>query len=90
MTPRIVILLCGICVFVFSCRSDKIKKEAETKTGEFFLMLKNEDEKGLARLYAGFSKFVQYYKSDSGSKHTTWGMFDSMITAPIFVSEERG
>jgi len=23
-------------------------------------------------------------------KHTTWSMFDSIITAPIFVSEERG
>jgi hypothetical protein len=54
-----------ICIASFSCRSDKIKQEAESKTREFFLTLKNEDEKGLARLYPGFSKIERYYKSDS-------------------------
>jgi hypothetical protein len=66
MNPRIVISLCGICLFALSCRPDKAKKEAESKTREFFLTLKNEDGKGLARLYPGFSKLEQYYKSDSG------------------------
>src|SRR5580698_5811688 len=44
----------------------KAKKDAESKTRDFFLTLKSEDEKGLARLYPGFSKLEQYYKSDSG------------------------
>jgi hypothetical protein len=66
MSPRVVILLCAICVFAFSCQPDKLKKEAESKTKEFFLTLKNEDERGLARLYPGFNKLEQYYKSDSG------------------------
>jgi hypothetical protein len=41
-------------------------KEAEATTREFFFSLKNEDENGLVRLYRDFSKFEQYYKSDSG------------------------
>jgi hypothetical protein len=66
MRAKSVILSGVICLAAFSCRSDKVKKEADAKTREFFLTLKNEDEKGLARLYPGFSKFEQYYKSDSG------------------------
>src|ERR1700748_2809995 len=69
MTPRVII--CGICIFVFSCKSDKMKKEAESKTNEFFSDLKTDNEKGLARLYPGFSKFEQYYKSDSGKVIST-------------------
>jgi hypothetical protein len=66
MSPKTVICLCGICLFTLACRSDKAKKDAESKTRGFFLTLKSEDEKGLARLYPGFSKLEQYYKSDSG------------------------
>jgi hypothetical protein len=82
MNPKIVILLCGICVFAFSCRSDKIKKEAESKTSEFFFTLKNEDEKELAQLYPGFSKFEQYYKSDSGTIVSTIGA-NGIITVTV-------
>jgi len=66
MKPRVIIILCGIYISGFSCQSNKLKKEAESKTREFFSILKYEDEKGLARLYPGFSKFEEYYKSDSG------------------------
>lgn len=66
MNLNIVILLFGICIFDLSCQSDKIKKEAESKTREFFVSLKNEDATGLKRLYPKFSKFDEYYKSDSG------------------------
>ena len=82
MNPRIFILLCGICVFAFSCRSDKIKKEAESKTKEFFLSLKSEDKKGLARLYPGFCRFEEYYKSDSGKIVSTTEA-NGMITVTV-------
>lgn len=42
-----------------------MKMEAESKAREFFRELKNEDEKTLARIYPGFDKLEQYYKSDS-------------------------
>jgi len=66
MNLKICILLCGICIFELSCRSNKTKKEAESKAKEFFTLLRNGDAKGLTRLYPDFNKFEEYYKSDSG------------------------
>ena len=48
------------------CPENRSPKEAESKTREFFVSLKNEDATGLKRLYPDFSKFDEYYKSDSG------------------------
>jgi hypothetical protein len=55
----------GIAFAAFSCRSDKVKREAEAKTREFFSALRNDDKRKLTVLYPGLSKLDPYYKSDS-------------------------
>jgi hypothetical protein len=54
-------------IFLCSCRSDKLKRDAEAKAREFFGLLHKEDEAQLARLYPGFGHFEEYYRSDSGA-----------------------
>lgn len=66
MHIRDLIFAGAICTVACSCRSDKIKKKAELKTAEFFATLRKGDKVGLSRLYPGFKKFDEYYKSDSG------------------------
>ncbi len=66
MRIRNLIYIAAICIAVFSCQSDKVKKEADLKTAEFFAALKKGDKIEVSRLYPGFRKFDEYYKSDSG------------------------
>jgi len=67
MSTRIPIFLGAICISVYSCQSDKVKRDAEGKTREFFSALKNDDKRELVGLYARFDKLEQYYKSDSAA-----------------------
>ena len=54
-----------IGIFLISCQSSKLKKEAEIKTKDFFSVLKEGDEKKLVTIYPDFDKFDTYFKSDS-------------------------
>lgn len=65
MKLKLTILTLFLGTFLFSCDSSKLKKEAETKSKDFFSVLKDGDEKKLTVLYPGFEKFDTYFKSDS-------------------------
>jgi hypothetical protein len=65
MKYNLIFLCLSLTMIFISCERSKLKKEAETKAGEFFAVLKDGDEKKLALLYTGFAKFDTYYKSDS-------------------------